>query len=1344
MLSLRNSLVVVVLAVVCIVPQVSSEAAIPPLVSLIESDETGVTLVYEPGKPVLSALTVDDRDYVSVALPFSQSLAVPGGPDLPCIRVMLAVPDCDAVELQLTTGGIESTKGVRVVPAMSAVRVGAGELSRYERQEGSVYETAGLWPSAVASFEGPRWFATQRIVVLELHPVQFDPARNTLVSQERVEARLTFRGLKRGAVSEGSVARRDAPRRERMFRGALLNYESGRAWRRVGSRLDASGHRDDDYFYTSSNWVKMSISEKGFHSVPYDALVSLGVTAGAIDPATFRVFNGGGLSMPPSVLKPRPDWMEECTIRVLGEGDGSFDPADCMVFYALGVDGWSTEFGIENPDEPYHENRFANDNVYWLTWENQGTPSGFNADPLRMEEDDLQNSPTPVQIDAHRVRAHFEHNILTRQGRSDNWFWHEMTKSESRRYFHEQLSHVRTDSTGSLAASVYGNSSFYPNPDHHAIFSMNGEEVYDAHWEAYEDMRFEVGDVSINEGYNTLEIYLPRDISGASDEAIYIDWFDITYWRDLVSANDRVFFGSSGRTGVLEYTVTGFEDSDIAVYKIMDKFTVRTIPGVACGTPGRDIAVVFQDDVADTASYAAVSYSSYLTPLLELDESANLRTPGGHDYLMVVHDAFHDDAVRLKNIRESVGGGSFDVRLVKVSDIYDEFSWGLVDQTAIRDYLKFTWENEVVPPTHAILIGDGTSDPRGYASSSLPTYIPVRYSLRGATSYEPSYWPADVWYVCFEDTVECDMNIALGRLSVGTVAEAATMVDKIERYEQAEPDLWKNRVILLGDDEYTTTSSSEWLHTLQTEQISTQVLPFPFDRRKVYLMEYDFVGIMKPAARADLINIWNEGALLLNYTGHGSEIVIAHESVLLFDDVSLLNNIDALPLFFAASCRLNKFDHETVDSLGEALAKSAIGGSIISIGSTRDSGASQNANFNRNFLGAMFGNQQTDPAAVMDVGCAFQTAFSMWSGLYAWWNNSKFVVLGDPGLTLAAPAGGGAFSSDDLDPMESGERIRIDGDGTGAIESLDGIALISVSESADTTGYIQESSGHHVDYSLPGETIFRGPVEVSNGSLSAEFVVSTAAREGPYARIRAYAYGSDTDGAFSLEGVALVDSGAVSEDHIGPDIALEFEGGGASVMPSATLAISLFDDSGINLATDGDGRGIILQIDSGDSTDLTDEFICDLGDFREGSFEYDLPSMSLGGHSLSLSASDNVGNRRSENLWFEVISIADFDIRNVANHPNPFGELGKEGTQILFQLPVDADVRIDIFTVGGRRIVTLDDIDAAAGANQVFWDGRDHVGDELANGVYLYRIAAVSKSYRGDKAEAIGRAVIMR
>ncbi len=182
-----------------------------------------------------------------------------------------------------------------------------------------------------------------------------------------------------------------------------------------------------------------------------------------------------------------------------------------------------------------------------------------------------------------------------------------------------------------------------------------------------------------------------------------------------------------------------------------------------------------------------------------------------------------------------------------------------------------------------------------------------------------------------------------------------------------------------------------------------------------------------------------------------------------------------------------------------------------------------------------------------------------------------------------------------------------------------------------------------------------------------------------------------------------------------------FEGGATSILPGAPYTITIDDDHGVNLVDRDRENGIVLRIDAGsDTTSLTDEFLYDLGSYRQGSIDGELPSLSLGAHTLSV------------------------QIRSVANHPNPFPDGGSRGTTILFQLPTAANVRIDIFTVGGRLIRSLRDIPAAAGASQVYWDGLDAQGDELSNGVYLYRIQAVSEEYRGDRAEAIGRAVVMR
>jgi hypothetical protein len=252
------------------------------------------------------------------------------------------------------------------------------------------------------------------------------------------------------------------------------------------------------------------------------------------------------------------------------------------------------------------------------------------------------------------------------------------------------------------------------------------------------------------------------------------------------------------------------------------------------------------------------------------------------------------------------------------------------------------------------------------------------------------------------------------------------------------------------------------------------------------------------------------------------------------------------------------------------------------------------------------------------------------------------------------------------------------------------------------------------------------------------------AEEGPNARIRAYFYGSDLDGSMSLEGLTIADSVEVS-DAVGPSITMEFEGGSTSVLPGSQLEVLFSDESGINTVNSDPEDAITMRIDgSQEPTDVTHLFSYLLGSHTEGGFSYDVSSLGIGSHSVRVAASDNMGNRSEENLSFEVVPSMDFEILNVANHPNPFPEGGSRGTRILFQIPVSAAVTIDVFTVGGRRVKSIDGIAATAGSNEVYWDGLDADGDELANGVYLYRILAVSDEYRGDKAEAIGRAVIMR
>jgi hypothetical protein len=123
------------------------------------------------------------------------------------------------------------------------------------------------------------------------------------------------------------------------------------------------------------------------------------------------------------------------------------------------------------------------------------------------------------------------------------------------------------------------------------------------------------------------------------------------------------------------------------------------------------------------------------------------------------------------------------------------------------------------------------------------------------------------------------------------------------------------------------------------------------------------------------------------------------------------------------------------------------------------------------------------------------------------------------------------------------------------------------------------------------------------------------------------------------------------------------------------------------------------------------------------------PSLAKGEHSLYIRASDVHGNTlQTEPIRFQVSDR--FDIQFLGNHPNPF----KRETVFVYVLTEYADrLSIKLYTVSGRLIRTLDDPTLATpDYHELEWDGRDDAGEEVANGVYFYRILAVKDQERRE------------
>jgi hypothetical protein len=156
---------------------------------------------------------------------------------------------------------------------------------------------------------------------------------------------------------------------------------------------------------------------------------------------------------------------------------------------------------------------------------------------------------------------------------------------------------------------------------------------------------------------------------------------------------------------------------------------------------------------------------------------------------------------------------------------------------------------------------------------------------------------------------------------------------------------------MVADDEYgqgVVPSSIETVHIEDTETlIESQTPPF-FDVKKVYETEYPAVqyasisGVTKPAATEALLRQINNGALIVNYAGHGRYDLWSHERLLeIGSDLGRIQNGERQALWIAATCTFGKFDIPDRQSFSEQLLLLSQRGAIAVLATVRDVYASQ-------------------------------------------------------------------------------------------------------------------------------------------------------------------------------------------------------------------------------------------------------------------------------------------------------------------------------------------------------------------------------------------------------------------
>ena len=703
-------------------------------------------------------------------------------------------------------------------------------------------------------------------------------------------------------------------------------------------------------------------------------------------------------------------------------------------------------------------------------------------------------------------------------------------------------------------------------------------------------------------------------------------------------------------------------------------------------------------------------------------------------------------AERLKTLHEQKDG--LRVTIVPADELFNEFSSGTPDANAYRRYLKMFYDRastEAEIPKYLLLLGDGAWDNRmlctEWAGKDADDFL-LCYESENSFSNVYCYVSDD--YFCLLDDnerIEDFMgkpDVAVGRISARTEEEAKIAVDKIESYRNNEhAGTWQNLICFMGDD------GDNNQHMAAADELATMTnrLDPAFNIKKIYWDAYTrtttATGNSFPDVRRLLKQQMQEGALVMNYSGHGSAYSMSHEMVLLLADFAEPTSL-RLPLWVTASCDIMPFDTH-IDNFGEKAMFNTKGGAIAFFGTTRTVFMERNLYINRAFMKHLLtvedGKRISMAEAVRRAKCELVESST---GGDRSANKLNYSFLGDPALALAAPTikasvstiNGVDVSSKSLIQLKSGEKVTVTGTVDGQ-SSFNGVASIVVRDVQETIVCKMNNSDVAMTYTDRPNTIYNGSDSVRNGQFSITFVVprdisySTASGQ-----MLVYAINNEkTVSAHGVEeGFMMNGTADTGNTEVGPSIYCylndrSFVNGG-TVNSTPYFFAELTDADGINGSGNGIGHDMELIIDGDMSKTyiLNSYFHYDFGDYTSGTVGYSIPELAEGKHKLLMRAWDVLNNSSTAELEFVVDPTLEPQLLNIVCVRNP----ARSNTRFLIthdRMGSDMNVTLEIFDASGRVIWRKSERGVSTDSTYVVdWDLTVDGGSRLHTGLYLYRV----------------------
>jgi hypothetical protein len=1078
----------------------------------------------------------------------------------------------------------------------------------------------------------------------------------------------------------------------------------------------------------TGDWYRLKLDSSGIYRITRDDLLAYGLDPSAIDPRNIRIYGNGGQMLPEANFAERQDDLCENAIYVAGEDDGVFDPQDYILFYGNGPGYWYYNSFLQGYFE-HKQNYYSDSSCYFLTASLgpgkriasvaslQEIPDYFvtTFNDFTIHENDSVNlirsgkvwlgekfgDVLSYDLDFSLPGLDTSKTIIMRlefAGRMDSSSW-------MRFYFNGQFK----DSV-LITPVQYGSNVYY------RIKKKTIETLFPA---------------------ETLRITLEFDPSTPTSAA-WLNYLTVNYRRQLRFGGGQLLFRDINSLGYDKKAkfILGNSSGGIQIWDVTDFLDPVNI---LADFNGSDITTFIRES-ADLREYIAFDGTYFRSPVFGgRVANQDLHATGPFDFVIISHPLFLEQANRLAAIHNL--HDNMTVTVVTPALIYNEFSSGIQDVSALRDYVRMLYTRfPGQEPRYLLLFGDGSHDPKDRLQNNT-NFIPTFQT--GNSNELASSMVIDDYFGFLDESEGYEaqgiLDIGIGRLPVKTPQEARAVVDKIEHYLLMTPETsgsWRNSICVLADDEDQNT------HLEQAEAICARLdtTNTAINVNKIYLDAYKQVptpgGSRYPEVNEDIRKQIEQGALVMDYIGHGGELGWAQEQILNIGDIMKWRNLDRLPAFFTATCEFSRFDDPGITSAGELVLLNDSGGGIALFTTTRLAYSMSNFALNDRFYEYFW--QKID-GGYPRMGDLVRLSKPPQDNTVR-----NFVLLGDPALRICYP-------DYNVEVEEMNNVYVHDVQYADTLRALDEVIL---------SGTVQDSSGYRVSgftgkldlvlydkrslyltqendpglsamvsFTEQDRIITRQKVSVNDGNFSCTFVVprDIAYGYGP-GKMSFYAASDNEDANGSFAEFLVGGIGAnPPPDNAGPVIRLLindtlFVEGGITNKDPLLIAL-LSDEHGINLSESGLGHQIVAWLDEDYANPIVmnDFFIPETDNYKAGSLTYPFHDLADGLHTLTLKAWDVYNNPSEATISFLINYKTPVATTGVFNFPNPFRDRttftfmhNKPGQQL--------DILLEIFDFSGKPVLTHRATLSSMQKTDFFtWDGSSG-GNRLRQGLYLYTL----------------------